>query len=124
MGFNDQEIIALIGAHALGHCHSDRSGYVGPWTHDPYSFTNEYFTLLLNYKWQHKPGATPPQYEDADTKTLMMLPIEIALLSDATFKQQCQKYSADGDLFFKDFSKAYQKLMELGAKGLNGPIDY
>ena len=27
MGFNDQEIVALSGAHALGRCHTDRSGY-------------------------------------------------------------------------------------------------
>ena len=27
MGFNDREIVALLGAHALGRCHTDRSGY-------------------------------------------------------------------------------------------------
>lgn len=32
MGFNDQEIVALSGAHTLGHCHVDRSGYDGPWS--------------------------------------------------------------------------------------------
>lgn len=30
MGFNDQEIVALSGAHNLGRCHSDRSGFEGP----------------------------------------------------------------------------------------------
>jgi cytochrome c peroxidase len=29
MGFNDQEIVALSGAHALGRCHTDRSGFDG-----------------------------------------------------------------------------------------------
>ena len=29
MGFNDQEIVALAGAHALGRCHTDRSGFSG-----------------------------------------------------------------------------------------------
>jgi cytochrome c peroxidase len=34
MGFNDQEIVALSGAHALGRCHSDRSGFKGvPFRH-------------------------------------------------------------------------------------------
>ena len=32
MGFNDQEIVALSGAHALGRCHENASGYSGPWT--------------------------------------------------------------------------------------------
>ena len=27
MGFNDQEIVALSGAHSLGRCHPDASGY-------------------------------------------------------------------------------------------------
>lgn len=31
MGFNDQEIVALSGAHNLGRCHGDRSGFEGPW---------------------------------------------------------------------------------------------
>ena len=29
MGFNDQQIVALMGAHALGRCHTDASGYDG-----------------------------------------------------------------------------------------------
>jgi cytochrome c peroxidase len=52
MGFNDQEIVALAGAHALGRCHADASGYVGPWTPTPTTFNNLYFTLLLNLKWE------------------------------------------------------------------------
>ena len=32
MGFNDQEIVVLIGGgHVLGRCHKDRSGFDGPW---------------------------------------------------------------------------------------------
>lgn len=37
-GFNDQEIVALSGAHALGRCHADYSGYVGPWQGTPTIF--------------------------------------------------------------------------------------
>jgi catalase (peroxidase I) len=28
MGFNDKEAVALLGAHAVGRCHTDRSGWV------------------------------------------------------------------------------------------------
>lgn len=49
-GFNDQEIVALAGAHAVGRCHTDRSGFDGPWTFSPVTFSNEYFKLLLNEK--------------------------------------------------------------------------
>ena len=32
MGFSDREMVALIGAHAVGRCHEDASGFWGPWT--------------------------------------------------------------------------------------------
>jgi cytochrome c peroxidase len=51
MGFSDAEIVALSGAHALGRCHTDRSGFVGPWTRSPTTFSNAYFTHLLEDKW-------------------------------------------------------------------------
>ena len=35
MGFDDREIVALSGAHSLGRCHPEASGYVGPWTPTP-----------------------------------------------------------------------------------------
>ena len=30
MGFDDKGIVALSGAHAVGRCHTDRSGFWGP----------------------------------------------------------------------------------------------
>ena len=55
--FDDKEIVALSGAHAMGRCHTgksslnyhmidpekhhpDRSGFDGPWTHSPVTFSN------------------------------------------------------------------------------------
>jgi len=71
MGFNDQEIVALIGAHSIGRCHVDRSGYVGPWTFAESSFTNEFFRELLENTWTRKKWNGPMQYEDP-TGQLMM----------------------------------------------------
>ena len=51
MGFNDQDIVTLSGGHVLGRCHTNRSGFDGPWTFSPVSFTNEFFTLLLDADW-------------------------------------------------------------------------
>ena len=60
MGFDDREIVALSGAHALGRCHTDRSGFEGPWTRAPTTFSNEYYKLLINEKWtERKWSATP-----------------------------------------------------------------
>ena len=51
MGFNDKEIVALLGAHAMGRCHTDRSGYWGPWTFAENTFSNEYFRLLTEERY-------------------------------------------------------------------------
>lgn len=62
MGFNDQEIVALSGAHALGRCHADASGYVGPWSGTPLLFNNSYFVLLKvgPCAWEEKGKASDP----------------------------------------------------------------
>jgi cytochrome c peroxidase len=104
MGFNDQEIVALSGAHALGRCHTDRSGFEGPWTFSPTVLTNEYYKLLLNEKWHVRKWDGPKQYQDKTSKSLMMLPTDIALVGDKKFKPWVQKYADDEALFFKDFS--------------------
>jgi cytochrome c peroxidase len=59
MGFDDREIVALSGAHALGRCHTDRSGFSGPWTFSPTVVTNDYYKLLLDEKWQWKKVRRP-----------------------------------------------------------------
>ncbi len=61
MGFNDQEIVALSGAHALGRCHVDRSGFDGPWTFSPTVLTNDYYRLLLEEKWNWRKWNGPKQ---------------------------------------------------------------
>ncbi|KAI0630420.1 cytochrome c peroxidase [Trametes polyzona] len=114
MGFNDQEIVALSGAHALGRCHRDRSGFEGPWTFSPTSVTNEYFKLLLNEKWVWKKWDGPKQLEDKTTHSLMMLPTDYALVQDKAFKKYVKQYADDEDLWFKDFSRAVSTLFELG----------
>ncbi|KAI5292701.1 heme peroxidase [Ascosphaera acerosa] len=114
MGFNDQEIVALCGAHSLGRAHADRSGFDGPWDFSPTMFTNEFFKLLINEKWNWRKWNGPAQYTDKTTKTLMMLPTDLALVQDKEFKQYVELYAKDNDKFFEDFAKAYAKLLELG----------
>lgn len=44
----------------------------------------------------------------------MMLPTDMALVKDKEFKKYAEKYARDSDAFFKDFSDAFVKLIELG----------
>jgi cytochrome c peroxidase len=118
MGFNDQEIVALSGAHNLGRCHSDRSGFDGAWVNNPTRFSNQYFRLLLSLHWKEKVlknGIKQFVNFDEDTgNELMMLPTDIALTTDPSFRKYVDLYAKDKDAFFKDFSKVFSKLMELG----------
>lgn len=129
MGFNDREVVSLIGAHALGSCHVNApglptedgdetestgpgSGYTGRWTASPNFFTNEFYKLLLSEKWNWKNWDGPKQYVNKDD--LMMLPADMALVQDPKYKKIVEMYAKDQNLFFKDFSKDFQKLLELG----------
>ncbi|GAB4820287.1 hypothetical protein N2152v2_007333 [Parachlorella kessleri] len=113
MGFDDQEIVALCGAHALGRCHKDRSGFDGPWTNAPTTFSNLYFTELKENKWHKRKWDGPLQYEDR-SKQLMMLNTDMWLLWDKKFRKYVDLYAKDQDKFFEDFAKAFSKLLELG----------
>lgn len=126
LGFGtDREAVALSGAHCLGRCHTDRSGFDGPWTNAPTTFSNLYFTDLLADKWNIRNWNGPQQYED-DTKSLMMLPTDMALKTDPKFRVICEEYANDEAAFFKDFSGAFSKLLHNGhpadSKGLTPVI--
>jgi cytochrome c peroxidase len=121
MGFNDREIVALLGAHAVGRCHEDVSGFWGPWTNAETTFSNEYFRLLLEEKWTEKkthkgkPWNGPLQYE-ASNGQIMMLPADLWLTQDPEFRKYVELYAKDEAVFFQDFAAAFRKLLELGVK--------
>ncbi|KAI7881403.1 heme peroxidase [Lichtheimia hyalospora FSU 10163] len=115
MGFNDQEIVALVGGHALGRCHPDRSGFDGPWIESPTVFSNDYFKALTERKWIKKELANGGwQYVDKNNPDVMMLPIELAMYEDKEFKKYFDEYAKDEAKFFEDFKNAFKKLIELG----------
>ncbi|KNE87956.1 hypothetical protein PSTG_18650, partial [Puccinia striiformis f. sp. tritici PST-78] len=66
---------SLSGAHNLGKCHTDRSGYEGPWVNNPTRFSNQYFRFLKNLEWKPKKWDGPLQFVNSDFgEELMMLP--------------------------------------------------
>jgi cytochrome c peroxidase len=118
MGFNDQEIVALSGAHNLGRCHADRSGFDGAWVNAPTRFSNSYYRLMISRSWKEKTldnGVRQFVHYDEDAEEeLMMLPTDLALTADPTFKHWVNVYAQDKEKFFEDFAKVFAKLVELG----------
>lgn len=44
----------------------------------------------------------------------MMLPSDMALIKDKSFRSHVERYAKDNDVFFKEFSTVITKLFELG----------
>lgn len=115
MGFTDRDMVALIGAHAVGRCYTDRSGFSGPWTRAEWTFSNEFYRELLETKWTLKKWNGPRQYEDP-SGDLMMLPSDMVCLWEPELRKYVEMYAKDEDLWFEDFTKAFVKLTENGVK--------
>ena len=127
MGLNDEEIVALSGAHTFGRAYKDRSGLGAEktkftdgskqiradgkeakytpggssWTDRWLVFDNSYFKIIPD--------------EDAD-KELLKLSSDCTLFDDEDFKPFAEKFRDSQDEFFKSYAAAHKKLSELGSK--------
>merc|ERR1712048_1383034 len=135
-GFSDQEMTCLIvGGHAYGRCHPNRSGFAGKWISNPVKWGGEEFcrSLQNTNNWRIVDGKCPIKSVDrvtgvcpafgnkqfVDKKNMkMMLMSDMALVWDAEFKQYIDMYAEDDDLLKEDFGRAFKKLTEFGS----GPI--
>eukprot|EP00568_Trieres_chinensis_P005798 CAMPEP_0183294254 /NCGR_PEP_ID=MMETSP0160_2-20130417/2642_1 /TAXON_ID=2839 ORGANISM="Odontella Sinensis, Strain Grunow 1884" /NCGR_SAMPLE_ID=MMETSP0160_2 /ASSEMBLY_ACC=CAM_ASM_000250 /LENGTH=327 /DNA_ID=CAMNT_0025455539 /DNA_START=163 /DNA_END=1146 /DNA_ORIENTATION=- len=126
MGFDDEGIVALSGAHTFGRAYADRSGLGAEktkftdgskqvrvdgseakytpggssWTEKWLVFDNSYFTTIPD--------------EDAD-KELLKMSTDKTLFDDEGFKPFAENFRDDQDAFFESYAKAHKKLSELGS---------
>ena len=95
------------------------SGFEGPWTTDPTSWSNEYFNNLLDFDYEvhkgpgghfqwkpkNKPGKTGP------LPGIMMLTTDLALLQDPSYLSIVKRFASDQKALDVAFSSAWYKLM-------------
>lgn len=120
-GFDDKDIVALSGAHTVGKCNLDRSGFDGPWTEEPLKFDNTYFKEMLEKEYKEETTEKGnPQFRSG-SGTIMLIS-DLALLKDPAFKEHVETYAKDQDAYFKDFTKAWIKLQENGVPELRDAL--
>mmetsp|Transcript_109780 Transcript_109780/g.224344 ORF Transcript_109780/g.224344 Transcript_109780/m.224344 type:complete len:199 (+) Transcript_109780:1-597(+) len=132
MGFDDEGIVALSGAHTVGRAFKDRSGTVdcgyGDATASKYTksaciarsdgkggvgmsggkaWTSNWLTFDNSY-FQHVKKAG-----DGD---LIVFPTDAALGTDAGYKPYFEKFADSKAAFFEAYARAHKKLSELGSK--------
>lgn len=116
-GFSDKDIVVLSGAHTVGKCNADRSGFDGAWTEAPLKFDNSYFTEMLAKEYVDETTAQGcPQKKHGASGTIMLIS-DLALL-EAPFREHVELYAKDQEAFFKDYVSAWVKLQENGCEGL------
>ena len=90
MGLGVRELVALSGAHTLGHTQRR------PFTPNPWAFSNEYFVQLVAQK------ESVPH------------PTDEALLHDPELRHFVELYAEDEARFLADFADAFRRLTWLG----------
>ena len=94
-GFSVKELVVLSGAHTLG-----SKGYG-----DPYTFDNAYYKELLKKPWNDKNNSMA---------SMIGIPTDHVLPEDEECLPYIYMYAHDQNMFFKDFSEAYKKMVNLG----------
>lgn len=113
LGFTDRGLVALIGAHTVGHTHSERSGFpYMQWDGTPKKFDNQFFDFLLEDWWIFDDeDKERPYYRN---RSWIMLLSDWVLREDAAFRPLVEEYANDEQVWHDEFAVAFKKLTELG----------
>jgi len=132
MGFDDRDIVALLGAHTLGRAFAERSGVT---EHNQTGGGSTVFTgktacpradgtngvgMPGGESWCKNWLAFDNEYykylERGPQRGLLWLPTDAAMHEDPQFRVHFERYARDQAAFFADYAVAHARLSELGSK--------
>jgi len=133
-GFDDNETVALLGAHTLGRASSDNSGFSGTWINGEANFfNNEYYKKLVDSSltWRHRDAGTDNWQWNVPGE-VFMLNVDVALYKDilvnSVGESSCDfttcaaaptatavdAFAASNDAWITEFTKVYTKMLAHG----------
>jgi catalase (peroxidase I) len=144
MGFTVRDTVALIGAHTLGRCKPQNTGYKFAWDGTPTQFDNQFYLDLLNGGWNRMlnpengtsqwntfPMPSPPlspfvmldtdmalRYTDPGLGECLNTTSQAICQNNAATLTFVNQYASDQSVWHADFSTAYVRLTSLGAANL------
>ena len=91
MGMTERQVVALMGAHSLGSCTPENSGFLGPWDRSEFTLNNGFYTELVNSDWAQDRLVFPDphfQWNTADANITARMPGRMMLNTDMVRKAQ------------------------------------
>jgi catalase (peroxidase I) len=114
MGLDDRDLVALMGAHTVGHTYPENSGFpYMQWDNSPRKFDNMYYVFLINQGWQPDSEKGQDFYYN---RSWIMLLTDYMIRTDPAFRSIALEYIDDESKWFDDFSSAFKKVTEVGLK--------
>ena len=127
--------LGWISSHATGKgVDTITSGIEGPWTTNPTQWDMGYLDLLMKYEWECKKSPAGawqwhpvncseedmvPQVDGSNEKVLpMMTTADMSLKIDPIYREICEHFHANPEVFGEAFAKAWFKLLhrDMGPK--------
>ncbi|XP_067933049.1 putative ascorbate peroxidase [Watersipora subatra] len=133
-GLSRKLAIALLGAHSVGRCHLENTGFAGRWDNTELTLDNHYYKSLVGTNWKSTMVEGQHQWNATNSdNSRMMLNSDLALLKSFTFNNngrpscrsakacddspdatQVKIYGRNDQLWSEDFIEAFLQMVNQG----------